>query len=222
MKKKILLFLYFLIISAFFAQECLAQQTIISVPSSEILPLGGVIFKESNRFNPMSDGFATIAPSFTFGTGYGTEISTGVATTLDGNTLVRGDISAKKVWFLGASTRLTAGATVSPYLNRKEVPGAFTFAHLSHRIKETKTSITAGGYVGSRSGFADNGGVLLGIEQVIISNKLRVALDWMSGDNSNGRLGVGLKYRPIPTLSVTSAVIIPNKQSDDIAFNISI
>ena len=124
MKKKILLVLYVSLILSLFAQKSFAQQTIINVPSSEVLPIGGAIFKESNRFNPMNDGAATITPSFTFGTGHGSEISTGIATTLDGNTLVRGDLSAKKVWFLGASTRLTAGTTISPYLNQKETPGA--------------------------------------------------------------------------------------------------
>ncbi len=74
---------------------------------------------------------------------------------------------------------------------------------------------------GSRH-FLETGGAILGVEQVLVSNKLRVAADWMSGQDSIGRMGVGMKYRPTPTLSITTAVLIPNRKSDNIGFNISV
>ena len=223
MTKKWLILIFFAIIFLNRGLGCSAQQTIINVPNDDVLPLGDMIFKESNRFSPFyPDGYATITPSTTFGTGRGTEISTGIATTLDGNTVVRGDISAKKVWFLGHSTRITTGATISPYLSQADRPNTFVFAHFSHRIKETKTSLTAGGYIGGHNSFPNDGGVLFGLEQVLIPNKLRLAFDWMSGHNSNGRMGVGLKYRPVPTLSITSAVILANNDEENVSFNISI
>lgn len=222
MKNKIYLLL--ILLFSVFANplKVQAQQTIINVPSSEVLPQGDMIFKGSTRFRPFrEDGFARVTPSFTVGAGHGIQFSGAVATTMGENNIVQGDISVKKVWFLGESTRLTTGGTISPYLNSTDKPDSFLYAHVSQRIKNTKTSITAGGYVAGVSSMPNMGGVILGVEQVVISNKLRVAVDWTSGLNSEGRMGVGIKYRPLSTLSITTAVIIPNRENDNIAFNVS-
>lgn len=205
--------------------DAYAQQTIINIPSSEILPAGDLLFKDSNRFGSFSSGRnVSLTPSVTFGTGFGTELSTAIGTSIDKNysATVRNDISAKKVFFLGSSTRLTFGGTISPYLTQFSHPDTFIYTHLSKRIKKTRTSLTAGAYMNGQKGPIDTGGVILGLEQVIIPNKLRLAFDWTSGQDSLGRMGVGFKYRPIPTVSITSAVIMPNEDTDNIAFNISI
>lgn len=206
-----------------FNQHAHAQQTIINVPSSELLPEGDLILKNSTRVKPFSNTFSSsITPSVTIGTGFGTQFSTAVETAIGNETIVGGDISAKKVWFIGNSTRLTAGGTISPYFNQNNHPDSFVYTHLSQRIKKTKTSLTAGIYMNGQNRLPDNFGVLLGVEQVLISNKLRFAMDWLSTPDSYGRIGAGLKYRPVPTLSVTASVIIPNKESDNLAFNVSI
>ncbi|MDD3435648.1 MAG: hypothetical protein PHC64_00695 [Candidatus Gastranaerophilales bacterium] len=220
--KKIITFMFIFICLSSGAK---AQQTIINVPSSEVLPAGDIILKDSNRMRPFAPGqYASITPSVTLGTGFGTEITAGVGTSIDDNhnTNAEFDLSAKKVWFLGSATRFTVGGTLSPSFTQSVHPDSFLFSHFSHRIKKTKTSLTAGTYFGGIKGLPDNFGVLLGIEQVIIPNKLRIAVDWLSSRDSYGRMGVGIKYRPVPTVSITSAVIIPNDDSDNIAFNISI
>ncbi len=223
MKNKLYLLIILLLSVIVSPLKAQAQQTIINVPSSEILPQGDMIFKESTRFRPFRDGgFTSLTPSFTIGAGHGIQLSGAVATRMGENNIVQGDISIKKVWFIGDSTRLTAGGTISPYLNCPDKPDSFLYAHVSQRIKNTKTSVTAGGYVAGASSMPNMGGVILGVEQVVISNKLRVAVDWTSGLNSEGRMGVGIKYRPISTLSITTAVIIPNKDNDNIAFNVSL
>ena len=224
MKKLNCIFINFTIFFIFVCNNSLiaqAQQTIITVPSSEVLPAGDLIFKGSNRYMPL-DGYAGITPSATIGIGRGIELSTGVATSIEDSTIVRGDIAAKKVWFLGSATRLTVGGMLSPYLNERAHPDSFVYSHVSQRIKKTKTSLTAGVYVNGGNRLPDRTGALFGIEQVIIPNKLRLVFDWLSTDDSYGRMGVGIKYRPIPTVSITSAVIVPNKDSDNIAFNVSI
>lgn len=200
-----------------------AQQTIINIPSSEMLPGSDIIIKDSNRFSPFKEnGYVSITPSMTMGLGHGLEFSSGFGTTLDENTTVRGDFSLKKVWFLGSSTRLTTGGTISPYLGERNRPNTMAYWHISQRIKKTKTSLTAGMYTHGINSSPDKIGTLLGIEQVIVSNKLRIAMDWLSTPDSYGKIGIGIKYRPVPTVSITSAVIIPNKEDDNIAFNISI
>lgn len=200
------------------------QQTIITVPSSEVLPAGDMIMKESNRFSPFEDrGFVNMTPSFIFGVGKGTEVSAGASTMLDGQTVVKGDFAAKKVFFIKDSTRLTVGARINPYFTGANTADTFVYSHFSHRIRKSRTSLTAGAYVASRKNYLPNkGGVLLGIEQVIIPNKLRLAVDWISSDESYGTMGVGLKYRPVPTLSLTTAVLLPNNNSEGVSFNMSV
>lgn len=80
-----LFFAFFL----FFTQsvEVEARQNIINIPSSEILPLGSIGLKDSNRYTPnQSEGQFRITPAVTVGTGFGTEFSAGVATTIQWNT----------------------------------------------------------------------------------------------------------------------------------------
>lgn len=199
-----------------------AQQTIISVPSSEMLPAGEMVLKDSNRYHPIKDGYASFTPSATVGVGHGIELFSGVGTSISEGTVVRSDVGAKKVWFLGNSTRLTTGGVVSPYLNQSAQPDTFIYAHLSQRIKKTRTTLTAGAYLDGRKSFPDSTGVLLGVEQVIIPNKLRFVMDWLSTPDSYGRMGVGFKYRPVSTVSITTALIVPNEDSENIGFNVSI
>lgn len=207
-----------------FVQSANAQQTIINVPSSDVLPAGDVILKGSTRIRLNDDDISRFSPSVIMGIGRGMDFSFAVPTSIDKNfnTTVDGDIGAKKVWFLGHSTRLTAGAAISPSFNMPVTPDTFSYVHLTQKIKKTKTSLTFGGYMSGQSHFLNVGGVIVGFDQVLISNKLRVVCDWMSGDNNRGNFAVGVKYRPIPSLSVTGAVILPNKNTESVAFNVSI
>ena len=216
-----LLFAFFLFFTQSFEVE--ARQNIINIPSSEVLPAGSIGLKDSNRYTPnQSEGQFRNTPAITVGTGFGTEFSAGVATTIQEQSIVRGDFTFKKVFFLGSSTRLSVGTTISPCLTGGSSPDTFGFVHVTQRIKKTKTSITAGAYMNGQQQFLNKGGVLLGIDQVLIPNKLRFAMDLISGDDSFGKLGVGLKYRPVPTVSITSAVIIPTNERDNIGLNISV
>jgi len=201
-----------------------AQQSIINVHSSEIRPAGEVILKDSNRFRPFHPKeFISITPSVTTGIGWNTEIAGSVGTSLTDKTTVKGDFSIKKVTFIAGSTRFTVGLRINPYLTETSAPDNFTYAHFSQRIRKTKTSLTAGMYVsGNKQFLPDRPGVVLGIEQVLIPNKLRFATDWISRNETYGFLGTGLKYRPVPTVSITSAALIPNGNKSNFTFLISI
>lgn len=223
--KSVSFFLLFCVLLFLRMPDAKAEQTIINIPSSEILPAGDMIIKQSNRFDAIgNDKFMSLTPNVIMGIGHGIELSTGVGASVQENktTNVIGGFSAKKVWFLGPQTRVTTGGTISPYYSRVIHPNSFIYSHLSHRIKKTRTSITAGGYMSGEKHSVNDGGVLLGIEQVVLSNKLRLALDWLSSQDSYGRMGVGIKYRPVPTLSITSAIILPNKDNKNVAFNVSL
>lgn len=215
------------LISIFFCFACTnhskAEQTIINMPSSEVVPLGQIIIKSSAKISPFSNGLSSvITPVFTFGGGKGTEFSAGVGTTIQSNTLSRANLSAKKVFFIGSGSRLTIGGSVNPYLTETATPDTLFYTHFSQRIKKTRTSITAGAYIHGQKHMPHMAGAMLGVEQTIIPNKLRAAVDWISSDNSYGKFGVGLKYRPVPSVSMTTAIIIPNKDPEDLAFSFSI
>lgn len=222
--KKTFLIIVFLSFVCFILsnQKVCAEQTIINVPSSEVLPAENIILKESNRLNAFFGSGTTLTPSVIFGVGRGFEFATGVGTTINENNTVKGNFSAKKVFFLGNSTRLTIGGTINPYFSTQSAPDSLLYTHLSKRIKKTRTSITAGAFMHGQKSMPNESGVLFGIEQVVVPNKLRLVMDWISGDDFYGKMGAGIKYRPIPSLSITSAVIIPNRDEDTIGFNVSV
>ena len=202
-----------------------AMQSIITIPSSTVLPRGGVIIKEATRVNPYGDKNVRMTPNVTFGTGHGMEFSMGVPVIMKfaGDvTETKTDLSAKKVWYLGSGTRVSVGGTISPSFNMPVCPDTFVFGHVTQRFKKTKTGFTVGGYATGRRHFLNSGGVIIAVDQVVVSNKLNVVAEWASGENNRGRFGAGLKYRPNPELSVSAAVLIPNRESDNIGFQMTL
>lgn len=199
-----------------------AQQTIVTMPSSDVLPGGEVILKQSNRYSPFGDSYASLSPQVIMGTGKGTEASFGVGTNIDDRTSVKLNLAAKKVFRIKRAARLTVGGTLSPSLTEGKNPDSMIYAHGAYLFKKTKTTVTAGGFVGGRGEMPSLTGVMMGIDQTIIPNKLRVVADWVSRDESWGLFAAGLKIRPEPTTSITTAVIIPNNNEERIAFSLSI
>ena len=215
--------LFFTILFFFSGNLALAQQTIITMPSSDVLPGGEVILKQSNRFSPFDNGFVSLTPQVIVGTGKDTEISVGAGTTIENaNTNVKLNLTAKKVFRIKRSMRLTVGGTLSPSLTEGKNPDSMIYAHGSYLVKETRTTLTAGGFVGGKEQMPSLTGVMLGIDQTIIPNKLRIVADWVSRNESWGSFAAGFKIRPEPTTSITTAVIIPNNQEDRVAFSISL
>ena len=200
-----------------------AQQTIITMPSSDVIPGGEVILKQSNRFSPFGpDGFVSLTPQVIVGTGKDTEISVGAGTTIEDKTSVKMNITAKKVFRIKRSARITVGGSISPSLTEGTKPDSMIYAHGSYLIRETRTTLTAGGFVGGQGQFPTLTGAMIGIDQTIIPNKLRIVADWVSRSESWGAFAAGFKIRPEPTTSITTAVIIPNNQEDRVAFSVSI
>lgn len=199
-----------------------AQQTIVTVPSSDALPGGEIILKQSNRFTPWHESFVSLTPSIIMGTGKGTETSFAVGTTLDDGASVKLDIASKKVFRLGKSARFTVGGRISPNLTDGKNPNSFLFAHGSYLIKKTRTTLTSGIYVMGKQSAPNMTGALVGIDQTIIPNKLRVVADWMSREDAGNSLSAGFKIRPHAQTSITTALMIPNCNDDRLAFSISI
>jgi len=222
-KTKIYLLLIFLLLT-FCDLKAFSEQKVVVIPSSDVLSLGKILVRESNRFKPFGDDkYVTLTPSVVVGTGFNSEISAGVATSMSDSTKVRADMAVKKVFFISGANRLTVGTRINPYLTGVSKPEIFTYTHFSTKIRKTKTTLTSGMYVaGNKHYLPDKPGVILGMEQVIIRNKLRLAMDWTSRNESYGLIGVALKYRPVPTLSITNGIVIPNGDKGKLAFIVSI
>lgn len=204
------------------SQSAFAQQNIINVPSSDVLPAGNIILKQSNKFSPFDNSYVSLTPSVIMGVGKGVEASVGVGTTISENNSTKMNIGVKKVFKYKKATRFTVGGTLSPNLTEGRNPDSMLYAHTSYLCKKTRTTVTAGGFVGGRQEMPSLTGVVLGIDQTIIPNKLRVVADYISRDESWGAFSAGFKIRPEPTTSITTAVIVPNNQEDRVAFSISI
>lgn len=204
------------------SQSAFAQQNIINVPSSDVLPAGNIILKQSNKFSPFDNSYVSLTPSVIMGVGQGFEASVGVGTTISENNSTKMNIGVKKVLKYKKATRFTVGGTLSPNLTEGRNPDSMLYAHTSYLCKKTRTTVTAGGFVGGRQEMPSLTGVMLGIDQTIIPNKLRVVADYISRDESWGAFSAGFKIRPEPTTSITTAVIVPNNQEDRVAFSISI
>lgn len=199
-----------------------AQQTILSVPSSDVLPGGEVILKQSNKFSPFGDNFVSLTPQMTIGTGKGTEASIGVGTNISDNNSVKLNLTAKKVFKIKRATRITIGGNLTPNLTEGKKPDSMIYAHTSFLVKKTKTTLTAGGFVGGKGEMPSLTGAMLGIDQTIIPNKLRIVADYISRDESWGAFSAGFKIRPEPTTSITTAIVLPNANGERLAFSISI
>lgn len=212
------------ILAVFLSPLCAAaQQTIINVPSSDVLPYGEIILKQSNKFRPFGEGkYVSLTPQLIMGTGKDTEISVEAGTNIEDTTSVKLNLTAKKVFRIKKAARFTVGATLSPSLTEGQKPDSMIYAHGSYLCKKTRTTFTAGGFVGGQREMPSLTGVMLGVDQTIIPNKLRGAVDWTSRDESWGVFGAGLKIRPEPTTSITTAILIPNSSQDRVAFSISI
>ena len=189
-----------------------------------MLPYGEIILKQSNKFRPFGNGqYVSLTPQLIVGTGKDTEISVEAGTNIEDTTSVKMNLTAKKVFRIKRATRLTVGATLSPSLTEGQKPDSMVYAHGSYLCKKTRTTFTAGGFVGGRQEMPSLTGVMLGVDQTIIPNKLRIAVDWVSRDESWGVLGAGLKIRPEPSTSITTAILIPNSNEQDrVAFSVSI
>lgn len=206
-----------------FPPEAKAQRNIINVPTSDILPKGEIILRQSNRFRPFEpDPFVTLTPSAAIGVGKDIEVLVGVATKIEDETEVKADLSIKKVFFITGATRFVVGTRWNPVLTSYDAPDSFTYAEIAQRIVKTKTLLVSGvTVVGRNEALPDSVSAMVGVEQVL-TKKLRLAVDWISGKESYAMLGAGLKYRITPTLTLTGSVSIPNKNKDELSFSLNL
>lgn len=230
--KKLYLYAGIFLLLSIYCPEIKAQQTIITVPSTSVLKKGSFYFRSSNRFRPFSpEGYVRSSLNTTYGTGKNAEVFLGISpldindkdAPADNTVNVRLEFAAKKVFDITKTTKFAVVSRLNPSLMNTKTPSNINYLYFSQQIPKTGSRITSGMYIANDKDFIpDKPGVVLGFEQNIIPNKLLLAIDWTSRNESFGILAPGIKYRPVPSVSITSGVLIPNGDKAHFGFIFSI
>lgn len=215
-----------------FCNVAQAQQTIITIPSADVLDKGDFYIRNSNSFRPFSpDGFVRNSFNVTYGIGNNIETFLGITpinirdreAPQSNDVSATLDFAAKKAFIITKTTKFVLVSRLNPRLTEAISPFNINYAFLSQQIPKTRSRITAGMYLANDRDFIpDKPGVILAFEQTIIPNKLLLAVDWTSRNESFGILAPGIKFRPVPSVSITNGVLIPNGNRGNLGFIISI
>ena len=194
-----------------------AQQTIFSIPSSDVLDRGKVSVEFAAAFKLNNEDalrkFSSFVPRVIVGLGHDVEIGLSVLGNVqpgpDATTIASGikwkfyekkDLSL----FLGTNFYI-------PLRHRAYNAGSTSYVGLSKSIG--KCRFTGGGVISTRSVFAPRairGGGLLGFEYTV-NKKIGFAADWISGRHAFGFFTSGLTYKPHPKVSTNWAYAIGNR-----------
>ena len=203
-----------------------ALQNIIDVPSTQVLEKNTFLLKESTNVFPYGDERVQVTPSISFGLGHGFEGSVSLPVNInfsEGLATEKIRLKGKKTFYLGnENNRFMISGGIIPSLNMPVCPDMQVYALFAKRIPKTLTTITAGGYMVGDQHFLNTGGVVLGLEQGFFEDKFKIVTEWSSGYNSRSNWAVGMKFRPVKDLSITTAVIMPNREYDNIGFKLTL
>lgn len=196
----------------------LGQQTILNIPSTDVLDKGKTQVKGTVRFSPFQDGFVNGVPNVTHGLGFGTEMflafPIGAEKDLisqDYNTLVQAGIGVKIGRFITPKTKIAAGWQIAPSLQNASTPATVAYFLLSQSVPKIDVRLTSGMYLRNTREFLNQEpGVLLGLEKPIIANRFLLVTDWVSRNEPYGLLSAGFIYRPTATTGIKGGVLIPN------------
>ena len=196
-----------------------AQQTIFTIPSSDVLDRGKVSVEFAGAFKVNNERavrrFSSFVPRLIVGLGKNVEI--GFALTgniqpgVDAPTLGTG-VKWKFYETRGYSFYTGANFYI-PIKHRAYKAGTTSYVGISKEIG--KSRFTGGGFVSTRSVFAPHairGGVLVGFEYEI-NKKVGFAADWINGRHAFGFLTTGLIYKPHPKVTMSGEYAIGNNNA---------
>jgi hypothetical protein len=188
-----------------FALTSLAQQTIVNVPSSDVLGQGDYYFEFDATFktnkdpNNVLNKFSSFVPRFVAGVGKNIEVGLNLTGNIqpgsDATTImptVKMKIWEKKGWSLVAGDHVYI-----PVRNRSYNVGNYVYLQGSKTFK-TNTRLTFGGYHTSKNVFApkaQRAGGQFGFEQPI-NSRFSVGADWITGKHAAGYFTPVLTVKP--------------------------
>jgi len=208
-----------------------AQQSILNIPSVDVLPPYKTNLKSTFRFNGERPEFFNATPVVTQNIGYKTDVYFGVSVGQQRDIFfgnfdsdIDGLAGFKKGFDITSTTQGAIGSLISPSLQTKESPVNFSYVLLAQKIPATNTRITGGVYARSDNDqfFPDLTGALVGFEQAVIKDRLNILVDWTSGNRPFGILATGIGYTFKSGTTVKLGTLIPNGSNARFAYIISI
>ncbi len=196
-----------------------AQQTIFSIPSSDVLERGEVSVELAGAFKVDNERvlrkFSSFVPRLIVGLGKNVEMGFAVIGNIqpgvDAPTLGTG---VKWKFYERRGFSFYAGATFYiPIKHRAYKAGTVSYFGVSKTIG--KSRLTGGGYVSTRNVFAPHAtrsGGLFGFEYTL-NKKVGFAADWINGRHAYGFFTGGLIYKPHSKVSTNIAYAVGNNNA---------
>ena len=202
-----------------FALTSLAQQTIVNVPSSDVLGKDEYYFEFDASFKTNKDPdnvlnkFSSFVPRFVAGVGKNIEVGVNLTGNIqpgsDATTLVTA--AKMKIWEKKGWSLVAGDHVYIPLRNRSYNIGNYVYLQTSKTFK-SNTRLTVGAYHTSKNVFApkaQRAGGQFGFEQTI-NSKFSVGADWITGKHAAGYFTPVLTIKPASKTAVYLGYSIGN------------
>jgi hypothetical protein len=215
--------LFVLTITAVFLTNAVAQQTIVNVPSADVLDKGkvyvelGSVYKFNTNPTNTVNKFSSFVPRVVVGIGNKIEVGMNLIGNIqpgaDATTVVptiKAKVYDKESWSI-----VTGANIYIPVRNRAYNVGSYTYVQASKSFK-SNTRLTFGGYHTSKNVFAaqaQRAGGQFGIEQSI-NSKFSIGADWITGRHAAGYVTPVLTYKPHPKVAIYQGYSIGNADAN--------
>jgi hypothetical protein len=192
-----------------------AQQTVFNVPTTDVLPRGGVYGEFDVNAKPVDPKFSSFAPRIVFGVGGDVEVGVNLYGNIqpgrDTTTIVPAikwrvyaDEARGLAWVVGDNFYL-------PLRNRSYGAGNYFYTQFTKTFA-TKTRVGVGGYYYTKNVVAQNAGragAQFSIEQPL-TERYGLMADWLTGRHAGGYLTVGDYFKFTNKLTGFAAYTIGN------------
>ncbi|MFA6988892.1 MAG: hypothetical protein WC197_02380 [Candidatus Gastranaerophilaceae bacterium] len=226
MKNKIILILIIIINLIFLSREncVLAQQSIINLPTPQVLKPGKYALVAKEAFRPYKKDWYSYqqAPFIIFGIPYAELQISPPLLIKNGETVPQVNLAIKSTLNITKTTTFTGTYKTFIDLNEQRTPFNLTYLTFAQEVPKINTRFTSGIYLANQKDYLPNKvGAALGYEWSIKPEKLMLVADWQSGTESYTLLGSGIKYFPTPSSIITLGTLVPNNRNSKFAFYMS-
>jgi hypothetical protein len=215
--------LYLVVVLATLVTVGFTQQTLMTVPSADVLDQGKAFVRADLMYSPSSASF-TVAPNFVYGTklfSRKTEVGVNIESFSKGNASTISIVPGAKVKLWEHTVNDNSYSTIYagdklylPVYNRFGNAGNYFYAAYSTML-ETGTRFTLGAYNQQNVYAAGNhSGALLGLEQTVHYRNdfadVIPQVDWQSGHGGNGYLSLGVQLFATKRLFILPSYALGN------------
>jgi hypothetical protein len=202
-----------------FSTATFAQQTIVNVPSADVLGKGKLYlefdanFKFSKDPNNSVNRFSSFIPRAVAGVGKNIEVGLNLTGNIQPGSDATVIMPTVKVKFVEKKgwTLIGGDHVYIPVRNRSYNVGNYVYLQVSKSFK-TNTRLTFGAYHTSKNVFAakaQRAGGQFGFEQTI-NSKFSVGADWITGRHAGGYFTPVFTIKPAPRTSIYLGYSIAN------------